>query len=331
MGGVWLLLGPERGEKEAFVEAAIAGLKKSSGSEPEIHRAYPFDTRMVDLVALLRNGSLFASHKVVILSNVEGIKGQGDLALLADYCGTPSVDATLFLLSDQIGDVSSRITKAVPKERQKIFWEMFEGRKVEWIKAFFRKRRIEIEQDAVDFILEMVENNTHDLDLECGRLADYFSSEGRLGLEQVQTYLYHSREENVFTLFERLAERDFGGSQEVLDKILLARESEPFAILGGLLWQVRKLAALHELLAENYQPEEALARLNVRSKRSQKVYLEAKRRFSREETQGLIVLIADTDRRIRTGRSETHRLMLELFIYRATASATAVAGVDRGP
>jgi len=123
---------------------------------------------------------------------------------------------------------------------------------------------VEVDRETIEFILEMVENNTHDLDLECGRLADYFAAEGHLGLEQVQTYLYHSREENVFTLFERLAERDFSGCQEVLDKIPLAREAEPIALLGGLLWQVRKLHALHRLVGENYSPEEALARLAVR-------------------------------------------------------------------
>lgn len=319
MSGVWLLLGPERGEKQAFLENAIAGLRKASGSEPEIHRLYPFDTRMVDVVALARNGSLFAAHRVLILANAEAIKGQGETAVLADYCGSPSPDATLFLLSDQVGDreISTRITKAVPKERQKVFWEMFEGRKVEWVKTFFRKRRVEVDQETVEFILEMVENNTHDLDLECGRLADYFGAEGHLGLEQVQTYLYHSREENVFTLFERLAERDFSGCQEVLDKIMLARGSEPVALLAGLLWQVRKLLALQRLVGENYSPEEALARLAVRSKRSQKVYLEARRHYSRQEVEGLIVLIADTDRRIRTGRSDAHRLLLELFLYKA--------------
>jgi len=133
VSGVWLLLGPERGEKGTFVENTLATLSKASGSEPEIHRLYPFDTRMVDLVALLRNGSLFASRRIVILANVEAVKGQGEAALLADYCSSPSPDATLFLLSDQVGDreISTRITKAVPKERQKIFWEMFEGRKVE--------------------------------------------------------------------------------------------------------------------------------------------------------------------------------------------------------
>ena len=57
---------------------------------------------------------------------------------------------------------------------------------------------------------------------------------------------------------------------------------------------------------------------------NQKVYLEASRRFSRQETEGLVVLIADSDRRIRTGRSETHRLLLELFLYRAARPAASV-------
>ena len=326
MSGIWLLLGPERGEKDAFVDNVLAGARKASGSEPEVHRLYPFDTRMVDLVALLRNGSLFAAHRVVILSNLESVKGQGEAALLADYCAAPAPDATLLLLSESTSDrdLPTRIVKAIPKDRKKIFWEMFEGRKTEWVRVFFRKRRLEIEQEAVDLILEMVENNTQALEVECGRLADYFASEGRLGVEQVQTYLYHSREENVFTLFDRLAERDFEGCQEVLDKILLARESEPIALLSGLLWQVRRLHALHLLLEDNYSPEEALAKLSIRNKKSQRAYLEARRLYSRADVERMIVLIADADRRIRTGRSETHRLALEMLLYRATCQGTAV-------
>ncbi len=325
MSGIWLLLGPERGEKDAFVETILAGVRKACGSEPEVHRQYPFDTRMVDLVALLRNGSLFAAQRVVILSNLESVKGPGEAALLADYCASPSPDATLVLLSESTSDrdIPARILKAVPKDRKKIFWEMFEGRKTEWVRAFFRKRRLEIEQDAVEMILDLVENNTAALELECGRLADYFASQGRLGVEQVQTYLYHSREENVFTLFDRLAERDFAGCQEVLDKILLARESEPVALLAGLLWQVRRLHGLHLLMEENYSPEEALAKLSIRNKKSQHAYLEARRLYSRADVERMIVLIADADRRIRTGRSETHRLALELLIYRAACQRAA--------
>lgn len=324
MSGVWLLLGPESGEKDAFVDSTLAAARKAAGSEPEIHRLYPFDTRMVDLVALLRNRSLFATHRVAILSNVEAVKGQGDTAALADYCGSPSPDATLILRSEALpGDISSRIIKAVPKDRQKIFWEMFEGRKAEWLRAFFRKRRLEIDPDAVQLILEMVENNTQALELECGRLADFFASQGRLGVEQVQAWLTHSREENVFSLFERLAERDFEGCQEVLDKILLARESEPVALLSGLLWQVRRLHALHLLLEQRYSPEEALARLSIRNKKSQRTYLEARRLYTRAEVERLIVLIADADRRIRTGRSETQRLAIELFLYKATRQGVA--------
>ena len=326
MSGVWLLLGPEAGEKEAFVASTLAALRKASGSEPEIHRLYPFDTRMVDLVAVLRNGSLFASHRVVILSNVEAIKGQTEAAALSEYCASPSPDATLLMLSDEVGSaVSKRVTDVVPRDRQKVFWEMFESRKVDWVRGFFRKRGLETDKETVELILEMVENNTRDLEMECGRLATYFASEGRVGLEQVEGFLYHSREENVFTLFDRLAERDFAGCQEVLDKILLARESEPVALLSGLLWQVRRLNALHGLLKQGYAPEQALTRLAVRSKKSQRVYVEAARRHSQADVERLIVLIADADRRIRTGRSETHRLVLELFLYRASCRTSAAA------
>jgi DNA polymerase III subunit delta len=316
-GGVWLLLGPERGEKDAFLDSALSSLRKSAGSDVEVQKLYPFDTRMVDLVALLCNGSLFAPHRAVILGNAEAVKGQTEAAILADYCAAPAPGATLFLLSDEVGDISSRVLKAVPKDRQKIFWEMFEGRKVEWVKAFFRKRRVDVDQETIEFILETVENNTHDLQAECGRLADYFGSAGRVTLEQAQTYLYHGRQENAFTLFDRLAVRDFAGCLEVLDKILLAREAEPFAILGGLLWQVRKLHAFHLLVADNYAPDEAIARLGVRSKKSQRTYLEARRLYSREQVEALVLLIADTDRRIRMGRAETHRLLMEMFLYRA--------------
>jgi DNA polymerase III subunit delta len=326
-GGVWLLLGPERGEKDAFLENALSSLRKSAGADVEVQRVYPFDTRMVDLVALLRNGSLFAPHRAVILGSVEAVKGQTEAAILGDYCAAPAPDVTLFLLSDEVSDISSRVLKAVPKDRQKIFWEMFEGRKVDWVRNFFRKRRVDIDQETIDFVLETVENNTHDLEIECGRLADYFGSSGKLTLEQAQTYLYHGRQENAFTLFDRLAARDFEGCQEVLDKILLSRDAEPFAILGGLLWQVRKLHALHVLVADNYPPEEAIARLGVRSKKSQRTYLEARRLYTREQVEALILLIADTARRIRMGRAETHRLVMEMFLYSAvTPRPPRVAG-----
>ena len=336
MSGVWLLLGPEEGEKTQFIDQIIKRITRESGGAPELHRVYPYDSSVVDIVALLRNGSLFASHRAVIFSGVHDVKAANDVTVLAEYCGTPSQEATLFLVSSQLsGRVAAALVRAVPKDRQKIFWEMFENRKVEWVHSFFRKKNIEIDRDASQFITEMVEGNTRDLEQECGRLALFFSSSAvdgevpGLHLEQVERYLYHSKEENVFTLFDRVARRDGAGAQEVLDKILLSHQADPVQLLGGLLWQVRVLHQIKALVEEGYAPTEACARLKVRGKRQQRIYIEALRLYSLAETEGMILQIADADRLIRTTRSELHRVVLQLFLLktvRGTRSVRAPAG-----
>ena len=319
MSGVWLLLGPEEGEKSVFLKATIAAATKASGGEPDVHRAYPYDTNIVDLVARLRTGALFAAHRVLILGEVDAIRSQSDVAVLADYCADPAPDATLVLQSAELpGKIPSRLVRAVPKERQKIFWEMFENRQVDWVRTFFRKQGIAADGDVITFILDMVGGITQDLQQECGRLAQYFGEGARLRLEEVEGYLYHSREENVFTLFERLASRDAAGALEVLEKVLLSRQADPIAILAGLLWQVRTLHNLSAMTDEGFPPAEAFTRLKVRGKRQQRIYQEARGHYTTAEIEGLVVLIADTDRAVRTNRAELHRVLLQLLVFRAT-------------
>ena len=104
--------------------------------------------------------------------------------------------------------------------------------------AFFRQKKITIAPEAVEYILDMVENNTRDMRVECDRLAQFFGPDTVIGLESVEQYIYHSKEENVFTLFDKICERSLAGAAEVLDKILLSREAEAVQITSGLLHAV---------------------------------------------------------------------------------------------
>jgi DNA polymerase-3 subunit delta len=194
---------------------------------------------------------------------------------------------------------------------------MFENQKIDWIKDFFKKRGIEIDQEAVLFILEMIRNNTKDLKQECGRLADFFGEGANLRVETIEKYLYHSKEENVFSLFERIAARDLSASEEVLAKILLSRESHPASLLTGLLWQFRNLMKMKALLSQNYSAAEAFTQLHIRSKKSQRIYEEANRRYSLEETRLLIRLVHDFEIRVRNANHEISALLLQLFVYYA--------------
>jgi DNA polymerase III subunit delta len=322
---VHLLMGPEEGEKAAFVDKIRQGLTSRYGDgQLEVFRYYAGEAPMAEVVRCLRNASLFASHRLVIVGEVDGVKRADDVAALVEYCASPAPDATLLLLSSGlsgdidrkiVGDQKKKSPGAVPFDCQKIFWELFENQKQGWVTGFFRQKGITISTDAVEYILDMVENNTRDLRVECERLAQFFGTPADIGLESVEQYIYHSKEENVFTLFDHLCLRELASSQEVLDKILLSREAEATQIAGGLLLQFRRLLAYKRMIAESYESAEAFTKLRVWSKKSQKTYAEGGRRYSAAELEAVMRLLVSFDERFRSVKTDLHELLLRLMVY----------------
>ena len=137
---VYLLLGPENGQKNQFIKNKIKSIYTKIHTNPEIYRIYPFEKSMVEVIALLQNRILFSPHKVVILNNVEELKIKNDIKLLCDYCKNTAEDTTLFLISDTVNKVDKSIKEVVDKKKQIIFWELIEDRKQGWIINFFRKK-----------------------------------------------------------------------------------------------------------------------------------------------------------------------------------------------
>jgi DNA polymerase-3 subunit delta len=203
----------------------------------------------------------------------------------------------------------------VPKENKVIFWELFENQKKGWIANYFRKQRIEIDPQASLFLLEMVENNTRELRDTCEKLSLFFGEGSRIGYADVEKILYHSKDENVFTLFESVAARDFAAALEVLNQLLLSRDTDPVGLLAGILNQVRKLRNLKALVEQRYSLEEAFSRLKIRGKKVQKIYADGLRAYTLAELRDIVQLIARFDRRARSLKSTLQACLLQLFLY----------------
>ena len=75
-----------------------------------------------------------------MLRNAELIKKKEEIELIASWAGAADQDggSYLVLVSEEIG-VDKKIEALVPKQNKKIFWEMFENRKEQWIVDFFRR------------------------------------------------------------------------------------------------------------------------------------------------------------------------------------------------
>jgi DNA polymerase-3 subunit delta len=312
---LYLLLGPEEGEKDAFVERLIGRISKTIGQAPEIHRFYSFDSEVTEVLSVLRNGALFSPYRVVLLRNVELLNRKTDLDQLGAYAAHPASQSSLVMFSEEIGRIDKRLEKLVPKENKVIFWELFQNQKTGWILNYFKKRNIRIDPQAVSFLLEMVENNTKELKDTCEKLSIFFGEGGEIGYADVEKILYHSKDENVFTLFDKIAGRDLEASLEVLAKLLLSREADPVGLLAGLLFQVRRLKSLKLLVEKRYSHEEAFLRAKITGKRVQKIYSVALQHYTLQELQWIIRLIARFDYRVRSLSAALHSNLLQLFLY----------------
>lgn len=313
-GKNFLFLGPEIGEKQDALDALKKELTKASGTPLEIHSFYASESDLGDVVSLLRNSSLFSDSRLVLLKSAAQIKKKEDVELLLSYLRNPQEDTTLILLSDE-SSIDKRLDVAFDKESKRIFWELFESRKTEWVASFFRREGFKISDAGIETILELVENNTDALRRECGRLSLFLDRGSLVGEAEVEACLSHTREESAFSLFSRLADGDLSKALESERTLLAAKEAPP-AIVAGLLWCFRRLDAYLGLVSSGRLNDFELKKAGLASKKAQKDYQAAARRYTAQSVRRCIALLAEFDVLFRSSTASFEDILMDLLILK---------------
>ncbi|MDR0377070.1 MAG: DNA polymerase III subunit delta [Spirochaetaceae bacterium] len=317
-GRCYLFLGPEIGEKQDALEEIRRSLRagNSSGGRAadkasfEETSFYVGETPVTGMVAALRNGSLFADARLFLIKNADVIKKKDDIELLASYMKSPQDDTILILITDAIG-LEDRLEKAAGSQAKRIFWELFENRKTEWVSAFFRRQGYRITGEGITAILELVENNTDALRRECSRLMLFLGKDNSVDEEDVEKWLAHTREESSRTLFTRIAAGDLPKSIEILHTLLAAKEA-PQSILGGLAWSFRTLRSYLAVTAAGAAGEGDFQRIGLASKIRRKDFAAAAKRYASAD--GPLSLIGEFDLLIRSAGSAPEVILMDLLI-----------------
>ncbi len=309
----WLLLGPETGEKNDFAASIKNNITAIYGAPPDEYSFYPYDKDASDVIALLRNISLFAPAKIVLIKNCHDLRKK-DASIIADYLKKPSEDAFLILQTEEM-KADPLIEKNIPSSCRKIFWEMFDSKKKGWVIQFFHKEKLTIESSAVDFLIDMLEGDSETLKKECSNLAIYFNADEVITEERIADFFHNRKEENVFTLFDYIASGDFKKSVEASQTVILSSDGSPVRILGGLLWQFRNLYNFLKLLDKKKSFSDACLMMNIRGKKRQSVYSDASSNYSVSDLENIIVLISYYDFLFRSTRVEIQHVMFPVFLY----------------
>jgi len=311
----YILLGPELGKKQDEADSI-----KQKIQDAEITTFYAGETPVSTIADTIQNNSLFSEKHLIIIKNAEAIKKKDEIELLVSCIDNLDPDTTIIMLSDEI-KLAAALDDAVPKNNRKIFYELFEREKNEWIKQFFKREGFNIDKDSISVILEMVENNTEALKRECSRLVHFLprdkeQKESQVRAEDVEKWLSHNREESAFTLFSRIASGDLSKALESLSVMLAAKESAQ-SILAGLAWCFRKLGdylSLAETGDANNNFE--LKKIGLSNPKTRDDYAAAARRYNAQSAEACLALTAEYDNLLRSPVGVMERILMDRYIYK---------------
>jgi DNA polymerase-3 subunit delta len=313
-----LFLGPEIGKKQDAIEE-IRRILPGDTSPPEETSFYAGETAVSQMTAALRNGSLFADSRLFLIKNAELIKKKDEVELLASYITAPQEDTALILISEQTS-LAKGLEDAAGRENRKVFYELFENQKTEWVDSFFRRAGFRIAPGAIETILELVENNTGALRRECSRLTLFLNKDTVIGPEEVEKWLSHTREESAFTLFSRIAAGDFSRALESLHTLLAAKEA-PQSILAGLAWCFRKLRDYLSLAGAGKLNDFELRKIGLSSPKARDDYARAAGRYNSAGAETCLACTAEYDILLRSSGIVFESILMDWYMYKIFQTA----------
>ena len=332
MAHVSFLMGSEEGEKQTWLDEETMRLRKEH-PDMETVRLFAFDVDASTLEDALFSPSLFSSFTLVVLKHYEQLQKNSPVnKVIARYasCSDEPASRLVVISSESAYSLPSSISKAVRKEDVITFWELFENRKQDWIRTFFRKAGYQIDQDAIRYILDMIDNNTQAMKDTCSLLAIFFDTthgEGgrRIRLDDIASYVSHTRSEDGFTLFAQIAKGDLERALSSLHRILVTDSRGYMSIVGILLRQFRLLESFLTLsrdVGEEKALENACALSTsgtevkgIRSVRDKQTFRIAKSNYSLDDCRRIIPYLDGMDISVRNAGTDEVALTLELMVY----------------
>jgi len=312
---IYLFTGPEIGERNIAVAKIKESLTKQYGTL-DLHNIYAGLTPVSQMLSILQTGSLFNNAICVTLNNAHEITKKDEIEKIANWAkSSMSFPAFLILVSDEIS-INKSLENIVPKAQKQIFWELFENKKREWISRFFAKEKMRITEDAINSILEMVENNTEMLKTACSHLVLFFDEGKTIEEEDIETLLSHTKEETPFSLFDAITHLNLSQSLTIAEKLMQIKNTSPIQIIAGLTFCFRRLLDWHSIIkANNGFNEMAVKTKGFTSKTAIEQYKRAGKNFSMKDTERILSLLNDIDFEMRLTGSNFQNLLLEHLIY----------------
>lgn len=329
---VYLLLGPEEGEKKEFIEREKKRVL-SMYSDAELYTFFVGDDTEESLYAALSQSSLFSSYRFIVIKGFENAtKTDGLAKALIEYAMNPDESAEVIILSTEssTGNIPKEIVSLAGKDNTKIFWELKESDKINWIRGYVRQEGFSITKEAIDEILSSVDNNTLEMKNLVSSIILFLELQKNTKVIDetvIESYAARTKGENGYTLFNAVAMKDLEHALLIVASIVLQdiREVTPaFTVLQN---QFRRLEACLEMKGmrinerqifadveyfSTYAPQKPIKGINFKQA---PIFSQAMRNYTLSECSDIVLYLGRMDSEIKAAGTEMTKILLEEVIY----------------
>jgi DNA polymerase-3 subunit delta len=199
---VYLLLGEDRGGKDAFLELLQKRVSVSDGNQYLDKSVYfGSETSTEKIVEELKTYSIFSDKKIVIVKELEKLAVSNSLF---SYLSAPNEESVLVLMTDQNRAQKKIMDTVGQRGRVSIFWHMFQNESERWVIDRLRATGIEADGDAVDYIIELSGTGRSELNNQVIKISNFLGRGERLTLGGAQDIVTQLYDYTVFDLCDAL-------------------------------------------------------------------------------------------------------------------------------
>jgi len=312
---IYLFAGTEIGERSSAVAKIKNSITKQYGTV-DFHNLYAPSNSVQQVLSLLQTGNLFMNALCVVLNNAEELKKADDIEQIVKWASEESSFPSFLILTSDAYSINKKIENIIPKTQKQVFWEMFENKKKEWIRSFFAKEKIKITDDAIESILQLVENNTQALKISCSHLSLFFDEGAVVSENNIEELLSHTKEETPFTLFNSILHLNLQKSIAISQKLMQTKNSSPIQIISALSYSFRRVLDWYGAIEEFGGFDEFnMKKKGFTSKTMITQYKTAQKSFSIEETRNILAFLTSFDYEMRSLPITLHDILLDKLIY----------------
>jgi DNA polymerase III subunit delta len=248
-------------------------------------------------------------------------KIEHNLSKLEDYLKRPAPFTILVLIAPyEKLDERKKLTKEL--KRTTVVFEakkLLEPELKQWIVERASFHRVNIEEKAIERMIDLVGANLFILTSELDKLALYLGESKAINVAIIEELVSKSLEQNIFSLIDKIVNRNVQEALRIYYDLLKQNE-EPLKILALITGQFRLIYQVKELSRKGYGQQQIAGFLKTHPYRV-KLAAGQTGKFSDEELTQIMSQLAEADLQMKTG-GMNKGMLLELFLFRLNHVST---------